>query len=309
MAAELYDVTIIGAGPAGLNAALVLGRSRRRVLLLDGGPPRNARTTAAHSVFTRDHSPPMTLKRLALTDLERYPVDVRQAEATAVMVVGECFDVRLSDGQLVRSRKLLLASGLRDLLPDIPGFRDGWGRTVLHCPYCDAWEHQQQRLAVYGTGDAAHHMALTLRLWSDEVTLLTGGPSGFSREQCRDLARLGVQVRELPVTRLAGTPLCITLDSGEQLVVDALFYSPAQEQRSPLPARLGCRLTANGRVEVDDHGLTSVPGIYAAGDMTPSPQYVMNAAASGVTAGIAINTALVHQERVAQGANFHKAGA
>ena len=306
---DTYDVAVVGAGPAGLSAALVLARSRRTVLLLDGGPPRNASAVRAHGVFTRDDTPPLDLKRAGLADLQGYPVTVRPGEAQGLRRVEECFELELDGGERVRARRVLLASGLRDILPDLPGFREHWGDGVIHCPYCDGWEHRDRRLAVYGGDEAAHHMALTLRLWSGEVTLLPDGPAELSPEQRRDLSMAGVEVGERELERLeerpAGGGITLHFRGGDELDVDAVFYSPRQEQRSPLPARLGCTLTPSGRVEVDECGLTSVPGVYAAGDMTPNPQYVMHASASGVTAGVAINTALIHEERAAQGAGFH----
>lgn len=306
---ETFDVAVVGAGPAGLSAALVLGRARRSVLLLDGGPPRNSAARRAHNVFTRDDSSPLDLKRAGLADLRGYPVTVRPGEAREVRRAGECFELELDGGERVRARRVLLATGLRDLLPDLPGFQERWGDGVIHCPYCDGWEHRDRRLAVYGGDEAAHHMALTLRLWSGEVTLLSDGPAELSPEQRRDLSRAGVEVGERELERLEGRPagggVTLRFRGGDELAVDAVFYSPRQEQSSQLPARLGCALTPSGRVEVDECGLTSVPGVYAAGDMTPNPQYVMHASASGVTAGVAINTALIHEERAAQGASFH----
>ncbi|ADV67611.1 NAD(P)/FAD-dependent oxidoreductase [Deinococcus maricopensis] len=303
------DVAVIGAGPSGLNAALVLGRARRDTLLLDGGPPRNAPTRAAHGVFTRDGAAPLDLKREALAQLQPYPVTHLEVQVADVQPEGDAFRVFLEDGQDVLATKVLFATGVRDLLPDIPGLRERWGRSVYHCPYCDGWELRGQAVGVLGTDDATHHLALSLTSWTREVTIFTDGPSQFTDEQRLDFERLGLNVVEAPLRRLEGDGenlACAYTDDGA-FAITALLLSPKQEQASALPARLGCDLNDKGRVLTDDvTGETSVPGVYAVGDMTGAPQYVMSAAASGMTVAVAVNTRLIHDARLREGARFHK---
>ncbi|PTA69110.1 NAD(P)/FAD-dependent oxidoreductase [Deinococcus arcticus] len=315
----LYDAVVVGAGPAGLNAALVLGGAGRRVLLLDGGPPRNVRAQAAHGVFTRDGATPVTLKTLGLGDLAPYAVTVRPELAREVAPEPDGFALRLED-RWVRTRRLLFATGVRDVLPTVPGLRERWGATVHHCPYCDGWPNRDARLGVLGSGQEGHHLALSVRSWSERVTLLTDGPDNLTDEQREDLRRVGIPLYTAPVLRLGGrhdlrvrfrpgvpkAPGAPVPGPSEALCLDALFLNPTQQQRSTLPAALGCALNDKGRVVVNEHGMTSVRGVWAAGDMTGAPQYVMSAAASGMIAAVSLNTTLIHEEVRHLGAAFHK---
>ena len=301
-----FDVIVVGAGPAGLSAALTLGRSRRRVLLLDGGPPRNAPVDAAHGLLTRDGIRPAALKARALADLEPYGVDIRQELAREVRLVDGAFRVRIGLGWL-QTRRLLFATGVRDVLPNVAGLRERWGNGVYHCPYCDGWEHHGKALGVYGRGQNGHHLALTVRAWSDRVTLLSDGPSLLTPAQCQDLERVGIRVREQSIRALTGQDgVCVSFHGAPPLALDAVFVSPDQEQGSSLPAALGCALNDRGRVVVDANGETSVPGVWATGDMTGAPQYVVHAAAAGMQAATCINTSLIHEDVRALGAAFHK---
>lgn len=301
-----FDVIVVGAGPAGLNAALVLGGARRRVLLFDGGPPRNARAAAAHNVLTRDGTPPVQLKTLGLADLTPYPVTVLPGVAREARALPDGFAVR-HDGGWVHGRRLLFATGVRDVLPNVPGLRERWGRTVHHCPYCDGWENREAALAVLGSGQEGHHLALSVRAWSKNVTLLTDGPDELTDEQRRDLARVGVPISTAPILRVGGNDtVTVKFRRGERLTLHAIFLNPAQQQNSTLPASLGCEMNEKGRVVVNEHGMTSVHGVWAAGDMTGAPQYVMSAAASGMTAAVSLNTTLIHENVRKLGAAFHK---
>jgi thioredoxin reductase len=201
------------------------------------------------------------------------------------------FIVVLADGREERARRLLLATGVIDDLPNVPGLRELWGSGVFHCPYCHGWEVRDQPLAVYGRDAGAFHLALLLPQWSKDVILLTDGPDPFSTEQRRQLARRGVETRTEPLLRLEGRDgqlEKIVFATGESIARQGLFVRPPQRQRSELPARLGCVLQ-DGFVQVDDAGRTTVPGVYAAGDMTGPYQQVVAAAAAGARAAAAIN--------------------
>ncbi|MBZ9751973.1 NAD(P)/FAD-dependent oxidoreductase [Deinococcus sp. HMF7604] len=301
-----YDAVVVGAGPAGLNAALVLGGADRRVLLLDGGPPRNVRAQAAHGVFTRDGVTPTHLKTIGLADLAPYPVTVVPQLAREAAFTSDGFALRL-EGMWVRSQRLLLATGVRDVLPTLPGLRERWGKTVHHCPYCDGWPNRDARLGVLGSGQEGHHLALSVRSWSDEVTLLTDGPDELTAEQRLDLQRVGITVQTGRLLRLAGREdVRVGFRGGGDLCLDALFLNPTQQQCSTLPAALGCDLNDKSRVVVNENGMTSVRGVWAAGDMTGAPQYVMSAASGGMTAAVSLNTTLIHEEVRRMGAAFHK---
>ncbi|QFP76333.1 NAD(P)/FAD-dependent oxidoreductase [Deinococcus sp. AJ005] len=301
-----YDVVIVGAGPAGLTAALTLGGAERRVLLLDGGPPRNARATAAHNVFTRDGCAPTDLKALGLHDLKPYDVTVLYTPAREAKPFEEGFAIR-HDGGWARARRLLFASGVRDKLPHIPGLRERWGITVHHCPYCDGWPNRDAKLGVLGSHQEGHHLALNVRAWAEEVSLLTDGPDELTEEQREDLQRIDVPLYTQPVARISGKDgVTVHFRNGKRLDLEGLFLNPTQVQNSSLPAALGCGLDAKSRVTVSENGMTSVRGIWAAGDMAGAPQYVTNAAASGMTAAVSLNTTLIHEDVRARGAAFHK---
>ncbi|CAM3353581.1 Thioredoxin reductase [Deinococcus saxicola] len=301
-----YDVVIVGAGPAGLTAALTLGGAQRRVLLLDGGPPRNARATAAHNVFTRDGCAPTGLKTLGLRDLEPYDITVLHTPAREAKPFEDGFAIR-HDGGWARARRLLFASGVRDRLPHIPGLRERWGLTVHHCPYCDGWPNRGAKLGVLGSHQEGHHLALNVRAWAGEVSLLTDGPDELTGEQREDLQRIIVPLYTQPITRVSGRDgLTVHFRGGKRLDLEGLFLNPTQVQNSGLPAALGCELDARSRVTVNANGMTSVHGIWAAGDMAGAAQYVTNAAANGMTAAVSLNTTLIHEDVRARGAAFHK---
>lgn len=304
---EAYDAVVVGAGPAGLSAALALGVARRRVLLLDGGPPRNAQVEAAHSIFTRDNAAPADLKRIGLEQLAPYAVTVRHEAARQIkpQEQGGTFAVRLAV-DWVMARRVLLASGVQDVLPNISGLRERWGRLIHHCPYCDGWPNRGARLAVLGSHQEGHHLALSLRNWSSHLTLLTDGPHELTPVQRRDLARLGIALDTRHIRRLAGEDrLTVHFRDGERMELDGIFLNPTQTQRSHLPQQLGLELDAKLRVMVNEHGMTSLRGVWAAGDMTGAPQYVTSAAASGLAAAVSLNSTLIHEDVREFGAAFH----
>jgi thioredoxin reductase len=300
-----YDVLVIGAGSAGLSAALTLGRCRRRVLLADGGPTRNAPSAAVHSFFTRDGIRPTALLHLGREQLAPYPtVEVREFKVTALAKLAHGFR---ATGQTDRDhsatitvRRVLLATGVEDVLPPLPGFRELWGSSVLHCPYCHGYEVRDQPLAVYGQGKAVVGLALLMSRWSSDVVVVTNGPSHLTEYARQRLRRQHIAVREEPIARLVGTARggmrCVEFTDGTYLERSALFLHPPQEQRSPLAATLGARLTSKGAVWVDKQAQTTVPGLYAAGDMVPGQQQALLAAASGSKAAICLNEALTRAE-------------
>ncbi|WP_420455269.1 NAD(P)/FAD-dependent oxidoreductase [Rubrivirga sp.] len=294
-----YDAVIIGAGTAGLSAAVLLGRSRRRVLVLDGGPPRNAPAPAAHNVFTRDGTPPLDLLRMARADLAAYPnAEVREGRAVGVEGAEEAFVVALDDGAEVAARQVVLATGVVDELPEWPGVRELWGGTVFHCPYCHGWEVRERPLAVAMNGPDAADRVVLLRAWSDDVVLLTDGPSEVGAEGQATLDALGAETVEAPVAELVGDGdqlRAVRFADGTEVERGGLLLSPPQREASGLAAALGCETTETGHVAAT-MGRTSVPGVWAAGDLTTPLQSVASAAAQGSTAGAMLNHALAHAD-------------
>lgn len=289
------DAVIVGAGPAGLSAALVLGRCRRRVVVIDNATPRNGPAVASHGFLTRDGVAPSKLLRLGRAELQAYPT-VQLYPGTAIAVEGSrgAFVVRCTDGTVFDARRILLATGVTDQLPKIPGLRALYGSTVHHCPICDAFEHAGRPLAQYGRGRAGVDAALILRAWSDDIVLLTDGKELGRRERAR-CDRHGIAIREEPVERLVGRGgrlARITFASGPTLRRAALFFATAQDQRSDLPRKLGCTFTPEGAVTTSEHEVTSVPGVYVAGDASHREQKVVVAAAEGTQAAIKIHESL-----------------
>ncbi|MGI4864759.1 MAG: NAD(P)/FAD-dependent oxidoreductase [Janthinobacterium lividum] len=300
-----YDVLIIGAGSAGLSAALTLGRCRRRVLLADGGAPRNAPSGAVHSFFTRDGIQPAALLHLGHEQLAPYPsVEVKELKIKSLTKQAHGFQATGENAQghpvQFTTRRILLATGVEDILPPLPGFRELWGSSVLHCPYCHGYEVRDQPLAVYGRGKAVVGLALLISRWSQDVVVVTDGPGHLTDYARQRLRRQRILVREEPIARLVGTAQggmrCVEFTDGTFLERTALFLHPPQEQRSPLAAELGARITAKGAVWVDKTAQTTVPGLYAAGDMVPGQQQALLAAASGSKAAICLNEALTKAE-------------
>ncbi|MGV7035030.1 NAD(P)/FAD-dependent oxidoreductase [Methylobacterium symbioticum] len=295
----IFDVIIVGAGPAGLSAALILGRCRRQVLVLDAGHPRNAAAEHTNGFFTRDGTPPAELRRHGREQLDRYPdVMLQDAEVSAAERIGEHFEVSLRNGDRYRSRKLLLATGVLDELPEIKGFAEFYGRGVFHCPYCDGWENRGKPVAIYGRGQAGKGLALELTGWSRDIVLCTDGPADLSDHDRARLQRNGIVCREEPLLclegrhgRLAG----IRFANGEVLPRDALFLTGRERQASDLAMKLGCQMTRKGSIETGSYEKTEIPGLYVAGDASRHVQLVVVAAAEGAMAAFAINTELLKE--------------
>ncbi len=296
----LYDTVIVGGGPAGLNAALVLARCRRTVLLCDAGRPRNAASGGLHGFLTRDGVLPLELIQLGREELRRYGVEIHREAAVSAARCGSCFETVLESGGRCRSRTLLLATGVVDRVPPIPGIEEFYGRSVFHCPYCDGWEMRDQPLAALGPGKPAAGLALSLLSWSRDVVLLTHGPARLSQEERERLKRRGVPLREERIARLEGADGVlgrVAFKNGETLARRGIFFNTGQVQRSQLAAALGCRFTHRGAVRADRMQATGVTGLYVAGDACRDVQFAIVAAAEGARAAVAIHRALQHQER------------
>ena len=296
---DRFDAVVVGGGPAGLSAALALGRARRRVLVAADGPPRNAPARAAHNVFTRDGTPPDELNRIGRAQLAPYPVTLRDAWAADAAPADGGFAVTFADGERVDARGLVLATGVRDVLPDVPGLADLWGTGVFHCPYCHGWEVAGRPLGVYARGEQALHLVRLLRGWTDDLVLFTDGPPGLAAEERARVERNGIAVREERVARVVGADgelEAVVLEGGEGVPRSGLLVSPEQVLRSDLPGRLGCALAPDGRVEAGVGGRTAVPGVFVAGDAGPGMQSVVAAMASGTLAGAMLNHDLLEAE-------------
>jgi thioredoxin reductase len=293
MQTTTYDVAVIGGGAAGLNAALVLGRARRRVAVIDGGAPRNAPAAHMQGFLSRDGMPPSELLAVGRAELRRYGVEFIEDE---VEQVEGAFTLRLAGGSVLEAERLLLATGAVDELPDIPGARERWGRDFLHCPYCHGWEVRDQPLGVLGTDARSAGYAQLIRQWSEDVVFFSH-TQVLLAEQRAALDARGIAVVEGEIARLVvvGDQLHgVELVDGPVVQRAAVFMVPTLRPR--LVPSLGCELDESGFVRVDAGGQTSVPGVWAVGNVANPRAQVITAAGEGSAAAIALNADLVERD-------------
>jgi thioredoxin reductase len=296
-----YDVLVAGAGPAGLSAALVLARSRRSVLVCDWEERRNAASTGIHGLLTREGCQPADFIAAAEQDLARYPtVSLRRMQVASVTPDASGFRFMCADGYDGTAKKVLLATGLRDVLPELAGIAPLYGCSVHHCLYCDGFEYADRPIAAYGDADKGAGLALMMRHWSTDVVLLTDGAAAPSAEMQARLAEHGVRTIDKPVAELEGDGRSlrrVRFTDGTVLARDALFFSTGCEQKSDLSRQLGCVRDDKGGVVTDAvTEETSVPGVYVAGDVSRDVLLVAVAMGEGAKAGVAINRALLRTE-------------
>ncbi len=300
-----YDVAIVGGGPAGLSAAIVLGRARRRAVLFDDGHPRNYAAQGVRCYLGHDGIDPEALRKLGRQEAQHYGVefvdskvtDARRLPDTGKELAG--FELQTSDRTLV-ARALLLCTGVVDVLPEIPNLREYYGRSVHHCPYCDGWEHRDKRLVAFGhTAKAAVELALSLRSWSPHVTACSHGQRLDDDQRAR-LARNEIAFRQEEIVEMRGEDCMLkelVFDSGAALKCDALFFSSDQLQRSPLAAQLGIESDDENLMKTGKKQTTRVPGLFLAGDADGEVQFAIVAAAEGAVAAVAINHTLQEDDR------------
>ncbi len=294
----MYDVVIVGGGPAGLSAALLLGRSRRNVLLCDEGKPRNAVSPEMHGFLTRDGIAPMEFRRIAHEQLRLYPnVEFRPQAVVNIAKQAEQFTVTLADQTEVTTRKLLLTTGIREDMPAIPDVQAFYGKSVVSCPYCHGWEVRDQPFALYDTGKHAVFMAIQLLTWSLDIVICSNGPSGLDAQDRAVLAHLKIAICETPIARLEGNDGYlerIVLTDGETLPRRVLFYTP-QLHPAPLAMQIGF-VPGDPKQAVQP----VFPGIYMAGDVYYT-RWASGAAAAGTEIAVAIHTALLEEDFAKKG--------
>lgn len=290
------DVLIVGGGPGGLSAALALGRSAKRVLLCDAGAPRNSAAENMHGFVTRDGVAPSEFRRIAREQLRPYAVTAKNVGVTAIAPRSAGgFEVMLSDGTSASCRRVLLTLGMVDELPDVPGLRELWGRSVFHCPYCDGWEARGRRWGVLAPSTELLEFAIFLTGWSRDIVAFTNGLSDIPADLRARLAQAGVAIEPRRVRRLVSGPdrslTAVETEDGALVSCAAVIVRPPQRQ-TELVVRLGLALDGAGFVRTDENGQTSVPGIYAAGDLASPMQAAIFAAAAGTRAAYRLNYAM-----------------
>ncbi|MPZ63919.1 MAG: FAD-binding protein [Propionibacteriales bacterium] len=299
-----YDVVVVGGGAAGLSGALMLARARRSVVVIDASAPRNAPAAGVHGLLGLDGIPPAELLDRGRAEVRGYGGQVVAGEVISATRDAEGFDVALADGRAVRTRRLLVATGLADELPDIPGLRGRWGRDVLHCPYCHGWEVRDQAIGVLATGPLSVHQALLFRQWSADVTYFSHTMPPPSDEQAEQLAARGISVvtgevasLEIVEDRLVG----VRLADGTVVGREVLAVSPRMTARAAFLAALGLRPAEHPSgvgedIPADADGRTEVPGVWTAGNVTDLAAQVGAAASAGAAAAAQINFDLVAEE-------------
>jgi thioredoxin reductase len=303
---ESYDVVIIGGGAAGLAGAVALARSRRSVLVVDSGEPRNAPASHVHNFLTRDGTPPAELYAAGREEVARYGGTVMTGRVTALSRDGEQFLVQMAD-RAVTARRLLMATGLHDELPEVPGLAARWGIDVLHCPYCHGWEVRDQRVGILATGPGAAHQALLFRQLTQHVTVLRHTAPELTHEQREQFTALGIAVVEgevIGVEAGGGGLTAVTLADGTTVPLDALIVAPLMMANADLLRPLGlvpAEIRVDGQVigtqvEAGPTGATSVPGVWVAGNLASMQAQVITSAAAGLTAGAAINADLAAED-------------
>ena len=289
----MYDAVVVGGGPAGLSAATWLARYRKQVVVIDAEEQRNRWVTEAHGYLGSDPTSPMDLLDAARRDMARYPeVELRRGRAVeAVARADGTFVLTIEDGPTVEARRVVLATGVRDVFPDVRKFFDHYGRSVFHCPTCDGYEARDQAVVAFGWSEQVVGFALLLLGWAASVTVVTDGRRFEGDDRARErLAGRGIRVLEDDAVELVGRPGAlegVELRGGEVLPCRVAFFTIAHVPQSDLDLQLGCRRTDEECTAVAADGATSVPGVYAAGDMTPGIQLVQVAAAKGTIAGVA----------------------
>lgn len=299
-----FDVAIVGGGPAGLSAAIWLARYLHTVVLVDSGDPRNWETRGVNGFLGLPRIRPAELRELGRAECRHYGVSLVDAICTRVRREhDECFVLELEDGIEVSGRRLLLAIGLRDVWPEVPGLQHVYGETAHVCPDCDGYESRGQKIVVIGKGRKAAGLALNLTTWTDEIIVCTNGePPDMESEATDKLDGLNIPVltARIACVRSSGRGRsihCIQLENGFELDADRIFFSLGQHPAGDLGTEVGCERDDDGQIVIDDHYHTSVRNVFAAGDIVPGAQLAIAAAADGAMAALAIHKSLVPEAR------------
>jgi thioredoxin reductase len=295
-----FDVIITGGSYAGLSAAMTLGRSRRKVLVIDNGQPCNAPTPHSHNFLTHDGSTPDTIRTIARQQVQQYPtVSFHEGLAVKGWRQNNEFYLVTDSGETFRGKKLVFATGIKDQLLPIKGFAACWGKSVIHCPYCHGYEFHSRKTAILATGEAAMHYALLVSNLTKDLTILTHGPQDFTAGQLEKLNRHNVGVVEKELSEIVhenGSVRSVTFRDGTELPFDAVYARVPFVQHSDIPVSLGCELTEQGYLKIDALHKTSVESVFACGDNSSMMRAVANAVAAGNFAGAVINKELAEAE-------------
>ncbi|OPC55109.1 NAD(P)/FAD-dependent oxidoreductase [Elizabethkingia miricola] len=295
----VFDVIIIGGSYAGLSSAMSLGRSLRNVLIIDGGKPCNRQTPHSHNFLTHDGKTPQEISQIAKEQVKQYPtVQFFEGEAVEGKKTDTGFIITTNNGEEFSSRKLILAAGIKDIMPDIKGFSESWGISVIHCPYCHGYEYRNEKTGIIANGDRAVHMASLINNLTKDLTILTSGSADFDAEQRAKLERHNIPVIEKRITEIGhqnGHVDNIVFEDGAKMNFKAVYAAIPFIQNCDIAEQLGCELTEQGYIQVDSMQKTNIPGVFACGDSTSMMRSVALAVGSGNLAGAMLNMELVSE--------------
>lgn len=298
--AKIYDVIIIGGSYGGLSAAMALGRSLRDVLIIDNGSPCNRQTPHSHNFLTQDGKSPQEISTLAKQQVAQYETVVfHDDRATSGQIIEQGFEIGTESGSNFLARKLIFATGITDVLPDIKGFSACWGISVIHCPYCHGYEFRHQKTGILANGDRAVHLASLVHNLTHTLRVLTRGAANFQEEQKLKLDRNLIDVIETEVVEIvhdAGYVKQLVFNDGTIESFDAVYAAVPFVQHTAIPAAMGCELTEQGHIKVDNFQKTNIPGIYACGDSTTMMRSVASAVSTGNVAGAMTNMELTQEQ-------------
>ncbi len=298
----IVDCAVIGGGPAGLNAALVLGRSRRKTILFDDNKPRNAVTSESHGFITRDGIHPQELKRVAQEELNKYPdVRIEKQRVQRINKENTVFQVETENGEVYRAKKIILATGFKEVLPDIPRVKEFYGKSLFSCPFCDGWEIRDRPLAVIAEDQkAAFHMAKVVSNWTNDLIIFTNGNKVLSPEEQELLKNNGIRINEKKIASFIGDEGMlekIQFEDGTAELREGGFIAAEWKQAASFDSSLKYTLNEQGGIETDSWQRTNIEGVFACGDTRiAGPSQLIIAAGEGSMAAIAVNAALIEEK-------------
>ncbi len=297
----MLDCVVIGGGPAGANASLVLGRAKKEIILFDEDRPRNAVTHESHGFITRDGIKPSEFKRIAMEDLKKYPnISIRNERVSDVKRENNSFFIHTEDGNSYQSKKIILSTGLIDIMPRIEGIHNFYGTSLFSCPFCDGWELKDLPLVVISENQRAFHMTKMLSNWSKDLVVCTNGNQVFSAEQKELLAKKNIKVMEQEIIQLLGNEgqlKKILFKNGEEILREGGLVTTGLKQASSIAESLGCHMNENGGIQTDTLGRTNIEGVYAAGDTSkPTPSQLIIAASEGTKAAMGVISDLIDED-------------
>lgn len=292
-----FDVIIVGGSYSGLAAGMALGRALKKVLIIDDGKPFNRQTPYSHNFITHDGKTPAAIASLAKEQVKLYnTITFFKGLAAKGKAIKNGFEIELSSGEIFEAKKLIFATGIRDMLPDIEGLAACWGISVLHCPYCHGYEVRQEKTGILGNGALAFDLTRLISNWTNDLTLFTNGASAFTTEQKDQLKKHCIDIVEKAVEKLEhsnGHIQNIIFSDGSKFSIKALYAPVPFEQHCTIPQLLGCELTEEGYIKVDPFMETTIAGVFACGDNATAMRTVANAVAMGTTAGMILSKKMI----------------